>query len=91
MRTALAGLVTLLVSSLAVAQNSFPMVTHVTPAAVQRGTTSEVTVDCRTSTLYGSYKVLVGGSGVTAEVAPAKDAKPALPAKSEPVKTAAIQ
>ena len=37
----------------ALAQNSFPMVTHVTPVAVQRGTATEVSVDCRTSTLYG--------------------------------------
>src|SRR5438876_2489737 len=72
-----AVLILIALSAQGAAQTSFPMVTHVTPAAVQRGTTSEVTVDCRTSTLYGAYKVLGGGSGVTAEVAPAKDAKPA--------------
>jgi hypothetical protein len=61
------------------------MVTHVTPVAVQRGTTSEVSVDCRTSTLYGSYKVLIGGAGVTAEVVPAKNAKPTDSKGSPPV------
>jgi hypothetical protein len=76
MRPALAVLLALVVPAAAAAQTSFPMVTHVTPVAVQRGTTTEVTVDCRTSTLFGAYKVLVEGAGVTAEVVPAKDAKP---------------
>src|SRR5439155_15889731 len=72
-----AVLVALALAAPAAAQTSFPMVTHVTPVAVQRGTTAEVTVDCRTSTLFGAYRVLVEGAGVTAEVVPAKDAKPA--------------
>jgi hypothetical protein len=72
-------------SSTAAAQNSFPMLTHVTPVAVRRGTTAEVTVACRTSTLHGAYKVLVEGTGVTAEVVPAKDAKVAEPGKPPPV------
>ncbi|MFO0803802.1 MAG: PPC domain-containing protein [Gemmataceae bacterium] len=74
-----------LLAAPASAQNSFPMVTHVTPVAVQRGTTAEVSVDCRTSTLYGAYKALVGGTGVTAEVMAAKDAKPAAPNGPPPV------
>src|SRR5258707_1196797 len=57
-----------LVPTLGKAQTSFPMLTHVTPVAVQRGTTAEVTVDCRTSSLYGAYKVLVEGTGVTMDV-----------------------
>jgi hypothetical protein len=61
------------------AQTSFPMVTHVSPVAVQRGTTAEVTVECRTSSLAGAYKVLVEGAGVTAEVVPGKE-----PVKSDP-------
>ena len=40
------------------------MVTHVSPVAVQRGTTAEVTVACRTSSLAGAYKVLFDGTGV---------------------------
>ncbi|MDB5312487.1 MAG: putative subtilase-type serine protease precursor [Gemmataceae bacterium] len=85
MRAALGLLVLTLVPAAAAAQNSFPMVTHVTPVAVQRGVVSEVTVDCRTSTLHGAYKVLVGGTGVTAEVVPAKDTKPADPKALPPV------
>src|SRR5262245_24416263 len=77
MRPALAVLLVCLVPAVAAAQTSFPMVTHVTPGAVQRGTTTEADVACRTSTLFGAYKVLVEGDGVTAEVVPAKDAKTA--------------
>jgi hypothetical protein len=55
------------------AQTSFPMVTHASPVAVQRGTTAEVAVACRTSSLAGAYKVLVEGTGVTAEATPGKE------------------
>lgn len=67
-----AALLLLLLPSAAVGQTSFPMVTHVTPVAVQRGTTAEVTVECRTSSLADAYKVLVEGTGVTAEPLPSK-------------------
>ena len=60
MRPALAVLVLGLVPAAAAAQTSFPMVTHVTPVAVRRGTTAEVTVECRTSSLAGAYKVIEG-------------------------------
>ncbi len=73
MRAATALLCVALCTSGAAAQTSFPMVTHVTPVAVQRGTTAEVTVECRTSSLAGAYKVLVEGTGVTAEVIPVKE------------------
>lgn len=85
MRAAIAVLALILLPKLAAAQTSFPMVTHTTPVAVQRGTTSDVTVACRTSSLHGAYKVLVEGGGVTAEVVPAKDAKPADPKGPPPV------
>ena len=85
MRLALSALALLLGTSFASAQNSFPMLTHVTPVAVQRGTTSEVSVECRTSTLHGAYKVLIGGTGVSAEIVSAKDAKPADPKLPSPV------
>lgn len=71
MRTLSCALVVLLAPALS-AQISFPMVTHVSPAAVQRGTAAEVTVECRTSSLAGAYKVLIEGTGVTAEVLPTK-------------------
>src|SRR5438105_10149027 len=73
MRTA-AALVVLLVPAAAAAQTSFPMVTHVNPVAVQRGTTAEVTVECRTSSLAGVYRVLVEGEGVSIEAIPPKEA-----------------
>jgi len=68
MRTAIALVCVAACAQVATAQISFPMVTHVSPVAVQRGTTTEVTVECRTSSLAGAYKVLIEGTGVTAEV-----------------------
>lgn len=69
---ALACALVLLLAPLAPGQVSFPMLTHVSPVAVRRGTTAEVTVECRTSSLAGAYKVLVEGTGVTADVVPAQ-------------------
>jgi hypothetical protein len=76
MTRVLAILALALVPAVATAQTSFPMVTHATPVAVQRGTTAEVTVECRTSSLSGAYKVLVEGTGITAEVVPDKAKQP---------------
>src|SRR5436309_618673 len=59
----------------AVAQTSYPMVTHVTPVAVQRGKTAEVSVEGQMG-FARTYKVLFDGSGVGAEVVPAPQAKP---------------
>ncbi|MBN9118071.1 MAG: PPC domain-containing protein [Planctomycetes bacterium] len=87
MRPAIALACVACLAPLAAAQTSFPMVTHVSPVAVQRGTTAEVTVECRTSSLAGAYKVLVEGGGVTAEVIPGKDAPkldPKAPAPNVP-------
>src|SRR5437870_2703513 len=85
MRTAIALACVAAFAPAAAAQTSFPMVTHASPVAVQRGTTAEVTVECRTSSLAGAYKVLVEGTGVIAEVVVAKDAKPADPKAPVPV------
>jgi Bacterial pre-peptidase C-terminal domain len=76
---AAAVLLLLLMPAAAAAQTSFPMVTHVTPVAVQRGTTAEVTVECRTSSLAGAYKVMFEGAGVSAEVIAPKE-----PPKADP-------
>lgn len=87
MRPALTLLTLAALAPGAAAQTSFPMVTHVSPAAVRRGTAAEVTVECRTSSLAGAYKVLVEGTGVTAEVVPPKDAPkvdPKAPAPAVP-------
>src|SRR5262245_2537025 len=58
-------------------QTPFPMVTHGTPVAVQRGTTAEVTVEGQMN-FSGVASVLFEGAGLTAEVVPGpppKDAK----------------
>jgi hypothetical protein len=51
----------------ALGQTSYPMITHCTPTAVQRGTTTEVTVEGQMN-FAGVYKMLVEGQGVSAEV-----------------------
>jgi hypothetical protein len=45
------------------------MLTHAHPVAVQRGTTTEVQVDCQMS-LFGAYQVLFEGTGLSAEIVP---------------------
>src|SRR5439155_4730180 len=49
------------------AQTSFPMITHTTPVAVQRGKTTEVTVEGQQN-FAGVYMTLFEGDGITAEV-----------------------
>lgn len=49
------------------AQTSYPMITHTTPVAVQRGTTAEITVEGQMN-FFGVYKALFEGTGLTAEV-----------------------
>jgi hypothetical protein len=50
-------------------QTSYPMVTHVTPVAVQRGKTSEVTVEGQMD-FAGIDRALFQGSGIDAAVVP---------------------
>jgi hypothetical protein len=64
----------------AAAQTSFPMVTHTTPVAVQRGKTTEVVVAGQQNFL-GVYKALFEGTGITAEVAPQPAPKAVPPQK----------
>ncbi len=52
------------------AQTSYPMITHATPVAVQRGKTTELTVAGQQS-FFGVYKALFDGSGVSANGLPA--------------------
>ncbi len=49
------------------AQTSYPMITYVTPVAVQRGKTVEVTVEGQMN-FAAVYKALFEGTGITAEV-----------------------
>src|SRR5450755_4548593 len=51
----------------AFAQTSFPMITHAYPVAVQRGQTTEISVDGQMN-FAGAYKALFEGTGVTADV-----------------------
>src|SRR5207253_1210815 len=53
---------------------SYPMITHVTPVAVQRGKTTDITVEGQMN-FFGVYKVLFEGDGVSAVLADAP-AKP---------------
>ncbi|MBN9518506.1 PPC domain-containing protein, partial [bacterium] len=69
----------------AAGQTSFPMLTYASPTAVQCGTTGEITVFAQASSLHGAYKVIFDGTGVSAEVVAAKDAKPADPKAAVPV------
>ena len=78
MRPALAAL--LAIALPAGAQTSFPMITHVAPVAVQRGTTTVVIVDGQMN-FHGAYRVLVEGGGVTAVIVPAPEPKAVPPAK----------
>ena len=80
MRCALVGLVALSLAVPARAQTSFPMITHVAPVAVQRGTTAEVTVEGQMN-FQGAYRALVQGVGLTAEVVPSPDPKTVPPTK----------
>ncbi len=67
----LAVLLVLAAAAPAFGQTSFPMITHTSPTAVQRGTTAEVEVAGQQN-FAGAYKVLVAGTGVAAEVVPPK-------------------
>lgn len=60
-------LVGLSLATSALGQTSFPMITHCTPTAVQRGTTAEVTVEGQMN-FAGVYKMLVEGKGISAEI-----------------------
>ena len=66
--------ITTLAGSMALAQTSYPMITHAYPVAIQRGKTSEVTVEGQQN-FIDAYKVLVEGEGVTGEVVKAEPPK----------------
>src|SRR5262249_20797590 len=50
------------------AQTSYPMITHMHPVAVQRGQTTEVTIEGQMN-FAGVYKALFEGTGISAEIA----------------------
>ena len=57
------------------AQTSYPMITHVSPVALERGKTTEVTVSGQMS-LAGVYKALFEGTGLSAVDVPPLPATP---------------
>jgi hypothetical protein len=69
MRAVTAVCVAAFVAGPAAAQTSFPMITHTTPVAVQRGRATEITVEGQMN-FAGVTKMLIEGNGITAEVVP---------------------
>lgn len=61
-------------ASLASAQTSYPMITHVTPVAVQRSKTTEITVEGQMN-FAGVHTLLIEGKGVSGEVIPGSEGK----------------
>src|SRR5260370_4811035 len=64
-----------LLAAQAAGQTSYPMITHATPVAVQRGKTTAVTVAGQMN-FFGVYKALFEGTGLSAEGVPAKTPPP---------------
>src|SRR5437764_3340018 len=62
-----ACLLVLFLAATAPGQTSYPMITHVTPVAVERGKTTQVTVEGQMN-FFGVYQALFEGNGLTAEV-----------------------
>jgi hypothetical protein len=71
-----------LIHGIAFAQTSYPMLTQVYPAGVQRGTTTEVTVS-GSRNFAGAYRVLFEGEGLTAVILPPKPAEAKADAKKD--------
>ena len=71
------------------AQTSYPMITHTSPVAVQRGKTVEIAVDGQMNFL-GVYKALIQGNGISAEIVPVPVPNAVAPAKPL-VKTAKLR
>jgi len=53
----------------AAAQTSFPMITHTTPIAVQRGKSVEVAVEGQQN-FHGAYELLIAGAGIDGQLVP---------------------
>lgn len=77
MRTILLALAIAAISGPAWGQTSYPMITHVSPAAVQRGKVTTVIVSGQQD-FSGAYQAMFEGAGLTAEVVPTKAGKPPL-------------
>ncbi|CAN5570250.1 hypothetical protein BH10PLA2_BH10PLA2_21610 [soil metagenome] len=75
MQALIACLLTTLLPCTLQAQTAYPMITHVSPGAVQRGQTSDVEVFGQMD-FAGVYKVLFEGTGLSAVVVPTSTVKP---------------
>src|SRR5262245_11880948 len=75
----------LLLAGHASGQTSYPMLTHASPVAVQRGKTAEVIVSGQMN-LSGTYKALFEGEGLSAEGLP-----PPAPASKTPVRSVKVK
>ena len=64
------GLLAFLLPGMALSQTSFPQITHVYPAVIERGKTSEITLYCETSNPSNPIAVLFAGTGIKAEGIP---------------------
>jgi hypothetical protein len=73
-RLGAAALLSFALASIASAQTSYPMITHVTPVAVQRGKSTEITVEGQMN-FAGVHTLLIEGKGVSAEVVPGSEGK----------------
>jgi hypothetical protein len=80
----------ILAAAPALAQTSFPMVTHCTPVAVRRGTTAEITVEGQQS-FAGATGWLADHPGLTAAVIPPPPAKPGSKVASVALKVTAAK
>ncbi len=78
--TSIIGILLVCCGSFAHAQTSFPMLGSAYPVCIQRGKTTEVTVTAAGNggtNLYGAYKALFEGEGITAELVPPDKGWPA--------------
>src|SRR2546430_2324451 len=67
MRVILSSAILAAICFQAAAQTSYPMLHHLYPCGLQRGSTVEIAVNGEHS-FHGAYRVLIEGTGVTAEV-----------------------
>lgn len=56
------------------AQTSYPMITHVTPVAIQRGKTVDLVIEGKMN-FYGAHTFLVEGKGISGQIAPTPPTK----------------
>jgi hypothetical protein len=81
-RVALPVLFALVLASLSTGQVSYPMVTHCTPVAIQRGTTAEIVVEGQQN-FWGATAIVFEGTGLTG--VPSDPVAPLAPGAAPPL------